>query len=471
VTQTLDPTIQESTTFSHKSIPQSNATQSVAQVLVQNARNYLGAYQEGFVTGGAITVTYRDSYLRENSPTDVLNPSVAPSLTFGFTHNLLNGFGAAVGGRNITIARMNLNTSDLAFRTQVARTVSAVLNSYYSFVGDLEDLKAKQNALDTAGKFLSETQRRLELGSVAQLDVFTAQNQLAIAKEAAINSQAALDQQEVQLKNLISRTGLGDPAIAAAHIVPLDSITIPATDDLPPAKELVRRALANRPDLLSEEAGLKTSEISALGTRNGLLPTVQVQASRSSSGLAGVPHVTRTGTADPRFVGGIGTALEQVFAQNFPTESVGGGGRFTLNNRQAQADFGIDQLSLRQSQLTAAKDANQIQVDVMNAVVAIGQARSRYDAATQSRILQEKLYDAEQKKFAAGESTTYNVTQQLRDLNNATAAELSALVTWKLARINIDQTTGATLEANQISIPEAKAGKLPEASVLPANLR
>jgi outer membrane protein TolC len=175
--------------------------------------------------------------------------------------------------------------------------------------------------------------------------------------------------------------------------------------------------------------------------------------------LAGTPRAVRGTSADPRFAGGIGTALEQVFAQNFPTESVGIGGRFTIGNHQAQADYGIDQLSLRQQQLGVVKNANQAQVDVMNAVVAVRQARVRYEAAGQSRILQQKLYDAEQKKFSAGESTTYNVRQQLRDLTNSQGTELQAMITYQNARTNLDQTTGMILENNKISISDVEAGK------------
>jgi outer membrane protein TolC len=470
VTQTLDPTVQESTTFSHRSLPQPNSTQSVTQVLVQNQRIYTGSYQQGFVSGGSITINYNNHYLNENAPSDVLNPSVAPNLQFQFTQNLLNGFGTAVGGRTIEIARINLAASDLVFRTQLTSTVSSVLSTYFTLAGDFEDVKAKQSALDTAERFVSETQRRLELGSVAQLDVATAQNQAATAKLALVNSQAALSQVEEQMKGLISRSGSADAALLSAHIIPLDRIEIPPSDDLPPVKDLVQMALTTRSDILSEQQGIKTSELNALGTKNGLLPTLQVIGSRSTSGLAGTPRVVRGFTADPRFVGGIGTALEQVFAQNFPTESVGVGGRFSLKNRQAQADYGIDQLSLRQQQLTTERDLKQAQVDVMNAVVAINQARARYDAAVQNTALQQKLYDAEQKKFSAGESTTFNVTQQQRDLTNAKTSELSALVTWKNARINLDQTTGMIVQANQISISDAKSGRVAQRSALPATL-
>ena len=136
------------------------------------------------------------------------------------------------------------------------------------------------------------------------------------------------------------RPAVNDPAIASAQIVPLDRIVIPAGDDLPPIKELVQRAFANRSDLLAEQASIRTSEISALGTENGLLPQLQAFAGRTTTGASGAPRIVhgRNGdsTADPYFVGGIGNALGQVFRQNFPTENIGVFARVPVNNRLAQ---------------------------------------------------------------------------------------------------------------------------------------
>ena len=122
---------------------------------------------------------------------------------------------------------MNLRDSDLNFKTQVTRTVVNVLNTYYSLVGADDDLKAKQGALETAQRFYDESKKRLDLGALAQLDVTTAQNQVAISQQALINSQVTRRQQELQLKNLISRTGIGDPLIADVEIVPVDHLVIP----------------------------------------------------------------------------------------------------------------------------------------------------------------------------------------------------------------------------------------------------
>jgi outer membrane protein len=113
---------------------------------------------------------------------------------------------------------------------------------------------------------------------------------------------------------------------------------------------------------------------------------------------------------------------------------------------------------------------NQAQVDVTNSVVALRQARARYEAAVQSRILQQQLLDSEEKKFNLGASTPYNVIVQQRDLAAAQSSELAARVSYQSARISLDQTTGATLEVNHISLGEAETGKISQNSSLPAVL-
>src|SRR5579863_3826940 len=475
VTPTFDPSLQESSAFSHQSNPQPLTTLSEITNLIRNTRSLSATYSQGFATGGSLTINYGDHYVNENAPLDVLNPSSAPALSFSVQQNLLQGLGTRLNLRNITVAKMNLQDSDLNFKTQVSGVVVNVLNTYYALVGDYEDLKAKQNALDTAKRFYDESKRRYDLGALAQLDVTTADNQVAVSQLALVNSQAAVQQQQLQLKNLISRTGAANPLIADVDIVPVDQLVIPATDDIPPVKDLVQKALANRSDLIVERGNVRNAEISALGTINGLLPSAGVLASRSTQGLSGTPKTVNippfpTFTANPYFVGGMGTALGQIFRQNFPTESVGAFFAAQVYDRAALADHAIDQLNLRQQQLIAAKDMNQAHVDVTNSVVALRQARARYEAAVQSRILQQQLLDAEEKKFNLGASTPYDVVVEQRDLATAQSAELAARVSYQSAQISLDQTTGATLEVNRISLADAETGKIAQTSALPAVL-
>lgn len=471
VTQNLDPTLQETTTFSHISTPQVDSVQSQVLNLIQGTRVYSGSFQQGLLSGGIATVSYSEHYLNENAPSDVLNPSVAPSLSVSIQHNFLRGFGVAANARTITVARMNLNTTELNFKNQVIGLVSQVLNLYYNLAADYEDLRAKRSASETAQTFLTDVKRQIEIGSVAPTDLITAQSQALSSAQAALDADATVQQQELSLKNLISRTGAADPVLANVRVVPVDSITIPPTDNLLPMDQMVRQALANRPDLAAELAGEKANEINALGTKNGILPTLQGVGVESHAGLAGTPKtVTFDGfveNADPRFNGGIGTALDQVFRRDFATDIAGAFFQAPIRNRQAQADYSIDLLQLRQTQLTNRKDLNQVEVDVRSGVVALQQARARLDAALRNRTLQEQLFDAEQRRFLLGASTPYNVALQQRDLINAQSSAVAAMVAYSTSRVTLDQTLGITLEANHIDINEVKSGKIARTSPVP----
>lgn len=69
-----------------------------------------------------------------------------------------------------------------------------------------------------------------------------------------------------------------------------------------------------------------------------------------------------------------------------------------MRNRQATADQAIDQLQFRQNELSNRKSMNRVEVDVMNAVVALKQARARYETSQKNRVLQEELLRGEEKR-------------------------------------------------------------------------
>jgi outer membrane protein TolC len=218
-----------------------------------------------------------------------------------------------------------------------------------------------------------------------------------------------------------------------------------------------------------------------LGTRNGIKPTGVVFTTQSQAGLAGTaqpfivinPNTGKPVVAlapDPYFIGGTGTALGQIFRRNFPTETVGAAIAGPIHNGQAQADFGIEQLQLRQRQLANQKDRNQAQVDVLNAVIGLQQSRAKYDAAVRSRVLSEQLLSAEQQKYSLGASTPYLVVQQQRDLANANSVEIAAMVAYSNARVALEQATGTALEKHHITVSDVRNGKMPGKSELPGSL-
>jgi outer membrane protein TolC len=458
VTQTLDPALQNATVFSHVTTPQPIVIQSQTAALIDTHHVFNTFVQEGFLSGGYVQVSANESYLKENALTDVLNPSVAPVVQIYVRHNLLQGFGAGVNSRFIRVARKNLQGAQETFRSQLLNVVSNVLNLYWDLVTDQDDLAVRQRAVDQAQKFYDDTRQQIELGVLPRFEASRAQAGLTSSRQMLAVAQATAQQQQNLLKNAISRNGLEDPLLDAAEVMTLDRVEVPEQENLPALRDLVATALANRPDFAIAKINDEASEISALGTANGVLPSLQGIAAISARGLSGTPSPASGVAADPYYVGGLGNALGQVFRDNFPSRNAAILFQGYLRNRVAQGDYGVDQFQLRQSNLIERRNQNQLVVDISNQLVALRQARSRYSQAVDSRKLQQELLEKSQQSFSFGASTISDVEAAQTALVASQETEVAALSAYSHARVSFDQVLGQTLEVNHVSVQQALKG-------------
>jgi hypothetical protein len=200
----------------------------------------------------------------------------------------------------------------------------------------------------------------------------------------------------------------------------------------------------------------KTQELNALGTENPLLPSLAVTVQAQDRGLAGAYQPSSGSAYVPYFSGGYGTALAQIFRRDFPSESASLALAIPFGNRAAQADYGIDQLQLRQSAVSGLRDSNAIVVAISNQLIGLRQARAKYSAAVNTRELEQQLLKSEQQKFTFGKSSISNVIGVQRALVGAQTSEIDAQAAYAHARVSLDQVTGTTLEINHVSLDEAR---------------
>jgi outer membrane protein TolC len=261
-------------------------------------------------------------------------------------------------------------------------------------------------------------------------------------------------------------------ALDEVHILPLDHIAVPETEDLKPTAQLVTLALAQRPEIAQTRLNIESSVINLGGARNYLLPTLQAFFELTNNGLTGQvnPLSQSVGVPPPApaLVGGYGNLLGQIFGRDFPNYSAGFSLNISFRNRVAQADYVADQLQLRQSQLLYQKEVSQVRVDVKNAVIELQQARARYENAVATRSLAQQTLEAEQNRFRFGESTIAIVVQSQRDLASDQSAEVQAMANYTHAKIAFDQAVGQTLDVNGISMEEAAAGRVARESEIPS---
>jgi outer membrane protein TolC len=467
----LDPNIIGFANFQHATSPQSNTVLTNTTAFIQNTRTFQAQYQQNFVFGLTTQVTYASQYTKVNSQFFSLNPFTTGDLDVQVTQNLLQGFGAAVNGRNIRVQKNNLKVTDLQFKQQVITTVAAILNLYWDLVSFHEDLRARRTGVQAAQQLLDDNKKQVDIGSLAGIEVTRAEAQLYASQQDFVISQTNLLQQEIVLKNALSRNGVASPDLAEVHVIPLDTIAVPDKNEIRPVEELVGQALNQRVEIEQGRINVESNKLNLVGIKNSLKPTLQAFAELTNNGLSG--DITALGLMQPGvgyLAGGYGNLLAQIFRRNYPNYSAGFSLNIPLRNRAAQSDYVTSLIEIRQNELSLQKNINQVRVDVQNSVIGLQQARARYDAAVKARVLQQQTLDADQKKQALGATTVYQVIQDQRDLATSQSAEVQATANYTHARIAFDQAMGTTLESNNVSLQEALVGQISRPSTLPATL-
>ncbi|HVO96806.1 MAG TPA: TolC family protein [Bryobacteraceae bacterium] len=463
--QVMDPFFQNQSSFSHITYPQTNQALSGVDALVAGQRIYNNLIQQGLPTGGFVQLKSYEQYLHENSPGDQFNPAVAPYLQLSTQIPVFQGRGFAVNSRQIKVALNNKTSARETFRAQLESLVSNVVNSYWDLVSDGDTLKSRREALDIAQKFYDDTKGQIELGSMAPVELPRAAAELAARKQDVGIAEATVRQQEALLKDQMTRAP--DPEIDAAEIITLDRIDVPAEDNLPPLRDLLVRALAKRPDMAIAKMRDESAALSSLGTRDALSPTGIAYAQAYNRGAAGTPQEVPGHQPNPYFAGGYGTAMGQVFRNNFPSEAGGFYFRAQLGNHQPQADYGVEQLQLKQSDVSSMRDKNAILVEISNEMIALKQARARYVTAVEGLKLQQQLLEAERNRFSFGTGTTSAIIVAQRAVVAAQTTLVSSLSAYVRAKTNLDKALGETLEVNKVSVDEGLDGRVARESKAP----
>src|ERR1700723_966601 len=453
------------------------------------------SYVEGFHTGTQLTVSWNNTRSSSNTLENLFNPAVSSNITITVQQQLLNGFGTLPNTRFIAEAKNERQAADDYFAQQVITTITAVATAYWEYVFARENVKVEEAALGTSTKLYNDNKRQLEIGTMAPLDVLTAESEVATDRQNLILAQTTQLQSQTVLLNDITKQ-LMDPTVINVEIIPTTTLTSPADVNIAALPDAVKEALANRPDVKQAEALLKNSGIQVKTARDALLPVLTLFGQYESQGLGGIettttqtptafaadlnaPLLTANGTpvligGQPVFTGtpsafnsvsttangGLGDALSSVFQNKFPTYAVGLNLTLPIRNRAAQADSARALLLDRAAQVQYLQLTNTVAVNVRNAQIALQQDRAQVDAAIKAGELAKQTLDAEQKKYQLGASTSYNVILRSRDLTTAQGNELRARINLVEAFINYDQSLGRTLTTNRITVADASHGNV-----------
>jgi outer membrane protein len=462
-----DPAIVGQFLAQHTSTPLLTLQTPVANTLVSQAiSGNLGVVQ-GFSPGTQVGLSFNNARQDANPVANIFKPYTTSALGVTLAQPLLRGFGMTVNRRFIRIARNGQRISDLVFQQQLIETVSGVMRLYYDMVSLTEDVRVKQQTLALAERLYEDDRVQVEQGTLAPIELVRAQAQIAAAREDLANSQGFAREQELILKTVLTRRGTADPAIRASHLIPTTATPAPLSELVQPVEDLLAAAFRNRPDLAQSGIQIDNAQISLEGSRNQLLPDLNLIGTMQNNGLAGSLNPLSLNSAGvlPGQVlvgsmGGLGTALSQVLRRNYPTYGVGLQLTLPLRNRVAQADVVRDEIQLRQTEVRRQQLENQVRLEVEDALVSLERSRAAYEAAVQARTFQEQSLAAEQEKFQVGLSTTFMIIQYQSFVAQARSTEVATRGAYAKARVALQRAIGRTLDENGISVDEAFRGQV-----------
>ena len=389
--------------------------------------------------GGSFAVAWNNNRIEQSSLVASRNPAINTNFNATYVQPLLRNFRIDGTRAQLQITQLNQEMSETALRAAIVRTVANTRNAYWDYVFAIQAAEVAVNSLTLATKLVEDNQARVEVGTLAPLDVVQAQAEQANRRQAVATTAAAVRTAELALKRLIVN-GTDDPYWVAT-VEPIDRPTYSSeTIDVGGA---VRKALAARTDMETSRKQIQSNNISLRNLSDQRLPGVDLTASYGAAGIGGTQFVRPpgaiTGAATQIIPSGYSDALRILADRDAPTWNVAVNVSYPIGASTADANLARARIQQQQTIAQARQLELQIATEVTNAALGVESNRERLQAAQAARELAEKRLEAEQSRFEVGLSTNFFVVQAQRDLRDSQNAELRALLDYRRAQVDFER--------------------------------
>jgi len=404
--------------------------------------------------GGSFSIGLVSNKSKSNQKLLSVNPRYSTRLSFNFSQPLLKDFGFKVSRREIIVAQNNRDISESQLRGILMDTIYNVEKAYWDLTYSIENLKVKRQSLELARDLLAKNKKEVEVGTMAPIEVLSAQAEVASREADIIQAEALVKNNEDNLKTIINLAAWEQDI--EVKIVPADKPSFEKKEVS--LEEALLTAMENRPDLQATKVDLNNKEIDLSFAKNQILPDLRLSASYWSPGLSGTQFIF-----DPRdpFGGPIGSyagkpsdALRDTLNFKFKNWSVDITLSIPLHTVLSRAQYAQAKVSLEQATLSLKNQEQQVYLEIRNAVRAVQTNYERVQAYRVARELADKKLEAEQKKLKVGLTTNYVVLNYQRDLTDAQSSELRAVIDYNLSLADLERAMGTSLNRKNIKITE-----------------
>jgi outer membrane protein len=406
-----------------------------------------GIAQNLWKGGGNYAVNWTNSRFEGQSAVNLRNPQFQSGLNASLTQPLWRGFKIDATRAALRTNRIVQQNDEISLTATAASTQANTRNAYWDLVYAIQAVEAAQNSLDLASRLVEDNKSRVEIGTLAPIDIVSAQAEQASRRNTLVLSQATLRTAELALKRLIV-SGTDDP-LWTSSINPVDRP--PTTPEPINLEAAVARALSMRTDLQQSKNNLQISDINLQNQVDATKPQLNLVANYALNGLGG-PIFRFDGPPDPitgarpstTIASGYADALRNIAGFDAPVWTVGLNFAFPLGQSAQEATVARTKLSLQQTEVNLKALELQIATDVTNAALTVQSSLESVQASAAARDFAEKRLEAAQSKADVGMATNYEVVQAQRDFADARNNELRAVLNYRKALVNFEtaQTVG-----------------------------
>jgi outer membrane protein len=387
--------------------------------------------------GGQVSFNFSNSRNATDSAFSTRNPSYSSNLSFQYTQPLL-------AGRVIDSQRLSLQTGeiqkqivDIALQRQIEDIKNQVRQRYWALRQAIESIEIQRRALDLSNRQLADQRIRVEIGTLAEIDLVLQELQIATGEQSLLAAEIAWRNAELAFKRLLVDSTEDDFFRATINPVDLPSYA-ELNVDIPGA---VSRAIAERTDIVTARQQIRISEMNLELSKNGIMPNLGLTASYqlagqggnefSRSGLGGAPELIRES--------GYFDALRGISGFDTPTWQLAFNFSKPLGLSAQKANHLRSELQLQQSRTGLKASELNIETAVTTAGLDVQSTYKQLLAAQKSREAAERTLQAELTRFNVGMSTNFQVIQLQNSLTSARNNELSATIRYINAVAEFDR--------------------------------
>jgi outer membrane protein len=385
--------------------------------------------------GTSYTGAFNNSRTNTTSTFATLNPQFVTQLTATVTQPLLRNFKIDANRQSLLTGAITREITDINLKTRLTNTTANVKNAYWDLLYTIRAIDAAQQSLSLAEKLIEDNRVRVEVGTLAPMDIISAQAEAATRRQTLTQAVAARYTAELVFKRLIV-SDTNDP-VWRSTIDPTDMVQVlPTTVNLEAA---VTTALGQRTDLVSARKSLASNDITLRYLKNQMMPGLDATATVGTRGLGGNQFIRDNGVVVGTIPGGWPDAFAMMRRFDYPNWTLGVTFSYPLGQSAQEAAYARAKLQYQQSQAQIHGLELTVATEVTNAALLVESTLKSLDAARAARQLSEKRLENEQSKFEVGMSTNFFVVQAQRDLLDAQNAELRAALNYQKALVGFDR--------------------------------